>query len=74
MKFLIDNWIAFMFIGWISTFIGLIFAIQEHSHLKIRTKTIISNIGWYGLVPIGMISYIFAIVGIILNIIYIIIK
>jgi hypothetical protein len=63
-----------MFIGWISIFIGLIFAIPEHGLLKIRTKVIISNLGWYVLIPIGMASYIFAIAGIILNIIYLIIK
>lgn len=73
MELLIDNWVLFMFLGGVSIFVGLILSLQEHSYFKTKLKMLISNIGWYIFIPIGIIFYVISIVGIVARIVSIII-
>jgi hypothetical protein len=74
MTFLMNNWGILMFLGSLSIFIGLIFAIQEHNYIKTLFKSIISFIGWNVLIPSGILLYIASLLGIIIKIGFLIFK
>ena len=69
-----NNWGTLMLLGFLSIFIGLIFAIQEHDYIKTLIKLIISFIGWHVLIPAGILLYIASLLGIIIKIGYLIFK